>query len=224
MYYLTSPYNKESDRIGAPYESLEKAKEDAKKNERFGYVVYDSEGKLVYNPTTSLKASEILYQARIIADYMRKNGYSYGHASINPAIAKGMPDCDKLCSCDRLVSWALYNAGFTDQPYLHGLTDELIPFMLRHGFTEITDMNELMPGDVIYVGYRDQPAPYGHVFIHAGRAAQNDCYRYDAGSVDRIRCIGIYEAYNQSGQPFCQPLELSEKALFRIAYRPPTEK
>lgn len=223
MYYLTSPYNKKSHRVGEPYESLEEAKKDAKENERFGYVVYDSEGQLVYNPTTSLKAAEIVYEAKLVADYIRDNKYSYGHADINPPLAAGKEDCDKLCSCDRLVGWSLFNAGYTDQPRKHGLTSDLIPFMKRHGFTEITDMDELMPGDVVFVGYAGQPAPYGHVFLYAGKANRRNHYRYDAGSVDRIRCAGSYGSYFESGQPFCEPLELSSNALFMIAYRPPVE-
>lgn len=224
MYYVTTPYGEEENRIGS-YESLDTAKKQADDMVRFGYVVYDSKGEAVYCPAGSMNASKILYHAKDIADYMRDNNYTYGHAQINPAISKGDRRCERLASCDRFVGWALYEAGFSEgQPEKHGLMADLCPFLRKNGFTEITDKDELLPGDIVYVGYKGQPEPYGHVFIYAGEASRRTDYRYDAGSADRIKCAGQYASYHELGQPFNQPLELSSTALFCIAYRAPADK
>lgn len=224
MYFVTTPYNNEEHNIGS-YTSLDEAKALADEMVRFGYVVYDSNGEVAYCPTTSVTAAKILYHAKDIADYMRDNDYSYGHAQVNPAISKGDRRCEKLASCDRFVGWALYDAGFSEgQPEKHGLMADMCSFLRSNNFTEITDQNDLMPGDIVYVGYKGQPEPYGHVFIHAGKASRRTSYRYDAGSTDRIKCKGQYDEYFESGQPFNQALELSDSALFCIAYRAPADK
>ncbi|MDO4747902.1 MAG: RICIN domain-containing protein [Eubacteriales bacterium] len=217
-YRVTSPYN--TNCVGT-YSSFEEAKRVANSKTQYGYVVYDSTGACVYTPTSSLNASKIVWEAKWVADYQKKNNYLYGHAQVNPAISAGTPNCEKLVSCDRLVCWALYRAGWTDQPYKYGLTADMCAYLRAHGYTQITNKNNLMAGDIVFVGYPGQPEPYGHVFIYAGASSGGNSYRYDAGSTDRIRCVGAYAAYNSVGQPFNQPLELSSNAMFRIAYRAP---
>ena len=211
-YILTSPYNDLAEPVDT-FDDLEDAKTKADKQVRFGYVVYDSKGEIAYIPTPTLTAARILYEAKEICDYIRDNGYSYGHAAINPAIAKGEPDCDKLVSCDRLVGWALYDAGFVKkQPQKHGLMADLIPFLEKYGFTKITDVDEILPGDIIYVGSPGQAEPYGHVFINAGqRGKDGNYYRYDGGSNTRIR----------STQPSLEPISQPPNRVFICAYRAP---
>ena len=218
VYYVASPYN--TNRIGT-YSDLNQAKSVAKSKQQLGYVVYDSNGAFVYSPASSLDASRIVWEAKWVADYQKANNYNYGHAQINPAISAGTAGCEKLSSCDRFVGWALYRAGWTDQPYKYGFTSDFCTYLRNKGFTVITNPNDLLPGDIVFVGYAGQPEPYGHVFLYAGASSNGNHYRYDAGSVDRIRCVGAYASYNSTGQPFNQALELSSNRLFRIAYRCP---
>lgn len=222
-YYVGTPYGEKDARFPDTYEDLKAAEKVAKENERFGMVVCNDKGEIVYCPTSSVNAAKIVFKAKEVADYMRDNGYTYGHAAINPAIAKGQPDCEKLASCDRFVGWAMYEAGFVRrQPELHGLIS-MDNFWEYYGFTKITDMDELMPGDLICVGDPDGTDSYTHIFLYAGKAGRTNTYRYDAGSTDRIACVGAYASYHESGQPFCQPLELSSSAMFKFAQRPPVK-
>lgn len=210
-YYVRSPYNDESSQIGK-FDNLSEAKKAADEKKEYGYVVFDSEGEFIYAPGETLISAKLLYEAKIITDHIRDNGYTYGDCSINPALTVGMESCEKLVSCDRLVGWALYNAGYKEgQPTAHGLTSGLIPFMVERGFEKIDDPDDLLPGDVIYVGYEGQPEPYGHVFLYAGKGPDGNHYRYDGGSTTRI----------QSTQPSLEPLSYEPNRIFICAYRAP---
>ena len=225
-YRVASPYNTQS--IGT-YTSLASAQSAANAKVQLGYVVYDSNGKFVYTPATSLNASKILWEAKGVADYQKNNGFVYGDAKVNPFYDKS----EKVVSCDRFVGWALGNAGYVNgQPSTRGLPlpghnldlnyGSLETFLKLHGFTKITDINQVRAGDIVFVGYctnhtylapqyRSYPQ---HVFIAASNysaANGGQTYRYDAGSLSRIR----------SSQPFYEPLNYSSN-VFRFAYRAPS--
>lgn len=218
-YFVRSPYNDEDTQKGDTFTDLEKAKSIADDNARFGCVVFDNEGNIVYNPNPSLAASKILHHAKLDADYMRDKGYKYGDASENPALNKR----EKVVSCDRFVGWVLYDAGFNKnrQPSTKGYTlyttNNLEDLLKDLGFEKITDKNDVEAGDIVFVGtsyhlavpeaWKSYPK---HVFICAGREGRRgDHYRYDAGSDARI----------QSTQPSLEPLSTSG-AEFAFAYRP----
>ncbi len=224
-YSLRSPDNEEVDNgYWEDYDTVEEAVEYLEEMRQYGYVVYDSNGKLVYYPFDTLAQSKLLYYAKLVADYVAFNGYSYGNASKNPAFDRGKTE--KLVSCDRYVGWVLHDMGFVEgQPDSAGLglygSKNLENFLKENGFTKITDKKELKPGDIIFVGDSAEHYPNlqgawldypDHVFIYACPSTFNDqFYRYDAGSSRRI----------QSDQPSCEPLEYSPEKLFRFAYRLP---
>ncbi len=218
VYYIRSPYNDEKTQQGDEYTALNDAKTAADGMAQLGYVVFDSEGNLVYNPCPTLAAAKILFHAKSVADYIRDNNYKYGDANVNPALDK----TEKIVSCDRFVGWALYDAGFytNRQPSTKGFTlytTNPIENVLKNlRFEKITDESEVKAGDIIFVGNSQNiPVPEylkdypKHVFICAGPAARNNFYRYDAGSDKRL----------QSTQPSVEPLS-SSGAEFRFAYRP----
>jgi beta-N-acetylglucosaminidase len=223
-YRVASPYN--TNCLGT-FESLASAQSVAMSKVQLGYVVYDSNGKFVYTPATSLNASKILWEAKIVADYQRDNQWKYGDASVNPFYDKSQ----KIVSCDRYVGWVLGNAGYINgQPATRGLPlpghnldlnyGSLETFLKLNGFTKITNMSEVKAGDIVFVGYctnhtylapqyRSYPQ---HVFIAASNYSSNgQTYRYDAGSDARIR----------STQPSYEPLNYSSNP-FRFAYRAPS--
>jgi hypothetical protein len=222
-YRVASPYNTSC--IGT-YSSLASAKSAANSKVQLGYVVYDSNGKCVYTPATSLNASKILWEAKGVADYQRANGFVYGDAKANPFYDKS----ERVVSCDRFVGWALGNAGYINgQPAKRGLPlpghnldlnyGSLETFLKLNGFTKITNINEVKAGDIVFVGYctnhtylapqyRSYPQ---HVFICASNYTGGNTYRYDAGSLTRIR----------SNQPVNEPLNYASNP-FRFAYRAPS--
>ena len=211
-YTVASPYNTNS--IGK-YDTLSEAKSVANSKVHMGYVVFDSNGKFVYTAATSLTASKIIWEAKITADYIRDKGWKYGDAKKNPYLDKS----EKVVSCDRFVGWVLGEVGFTSgQPSTAGLNlVALEQFMIKNGFTKITDVTKIEAGDIVYVGHFSAPGTTSyniprHVFVAASsyKAGNGVTYRYDAGSNSRI----------QSTQPSREPL-VHEGDVFRYAYRAP---
>ena len=151
--------------------------------------------------------TEFLNAAQEVTDYVRENGFTYGHAEHMPPV-NGETNSDgiKRISCDRLVSWALYKCGYTDQPE-YGLTTSaaaspLMEYCKKQGWEKIESVDEIKAGDIVFVGQTNaEKTSASHVFICAGENK-----RYDCGSAARI----------QSQQPFNEPI--SENLV--CAYRP----
>lgn len=173
---------------------------------QYGYRVADESGRVVYAPYSLLQC-DILREAKAVTEYARANGFTYGDAPINPAIDHRA----KKVSCDRLVCWVLYRAGFTEQPFVQGVVvSAMHTWAEKNGFLEITDKTALEPGDIVLVRPNRSGTYALHTFLYAGETdTAGCCYRYDHGSDDRIR----------SDQPNAQPLELDGAPFWR-AYRP----
>ncbi len=208
-YTVTCPYGTT---VYGQYESLEEAK--ANTQAHYGQVVRQG-GNVVYNPCPTMAAARILHHAKLDADYARIQDYTYGDASVNPALNKS----EKVVSCDRFVGWVLYDAGFARdrQPATKGFTlyGPMENLLISLGFQKHTNLADVRPGDIIFVGYSNNlavPANYKnypcHVFISAGAYGANT-YRYDAGSNTRLDSV----------QPSYEPLSYSNMP-FRFAYRP----
>lgn len=191
-----------------PMDSLDDAKAYADENARFGCVVVDNEGALVYAPL-GRTVSEFLYEAKQVTDYVRDHSFTYGDAPINPAINHDA----KLVSCDRLVDWALYRLGYVDQTASHGMAVggcpgyvQLADWCAEHGFTKIDNQDDLKAGDIIFIRLNAGGFP-GHTFILASdKYEDGNYYRYDCGKTERIR----------STQPSYEPI-----SEFAFAYRLP---
>lgn len=223
-YFIRSPYNENSTQQFNAFNTLEEAKEKLEDIKQLGYVIYDSKGQVAYHPYETFAQSRILYQAKVVADYARETGYTYGNASLNPAYDLGKTE--KLVSCDRFVAWALHFAGYTKESEpdsilsLYG-NENLENYLIENDFERIENIEDVQGGDVIFVGDSQEHYPNlqgfwleypDHVFICAGKSSSGAFYRYDAGSTKRI----------QSVQPSNEPLEYSGKE-FKFAYRAPAE-
>ena len=182
--------------------SYDEAKAYANENKLYGSVVMKNK-EVVYAPCGEM-GSEILYQAKIVCDFIRDDGFVYGNAPINPAFDHEA----HIVSCDRLVDWVLYRAGFTDQPYESGKCVEspgLTNWCIDNGFTKISKLDDVLPGDVVFVRPNDAGYPQ-HTFINAGLGSPGLYYRYDGGSDTRL----------QSTQPSLEGI-----SGFMYAYRAP---
>ncbi len=173
-------------------------------NYLYGAIVTDELGKLLYAPHGEVSAT-LLYNGKIVCDYVRDNAFVYGHAPINPAFNHDA----RIVSCDRLVDWILFKSGIVDQPVKHGKCcsgPPLTNWCIDHGFRKIESIEELEPGDVVFVRPSDKGHPL-HVFMHAGKGEEEGMYyRYDGGTNARLR----------STQPSCEPIN-----DFMYAYRAP---
>ena len=219
-YYVRSVFKDESTEIGR-YDTIEDAKYFADKNAQTGHVVFDKKGNVVYSTYSEL-VTTLMREGKWVADFVRTNGFTYGNASLNPGYNWANPDkpvdgSEKIVSCDRLVDWILWRAGYTDQrtsngPVVHDSFSYDQPHTLAYyceskGFIKITDVNELQAGDICFVS----PGPNGragHVYMCAGPVnnGSGNYYRYDGGSNNWINTV-------QPGSSLANP-------NFLFAYRP----
>lgn len=159
--------------------------------------------------------TKFLDAAKEVTTYVKENGFTYGHAEHMPPDSNGETNSDgvKRISCDRLVAWALYKCGYTDQPEC-GLTTSaggspLMDYCKEKGWERIEDVNQVQAGDIVFSGETNaDKSVAAHTFICAGKDL-----RYDCGSADRIQLTGAYSSY--TSQPFSEPI-----TDFICAYRP----
>lgn len=190
---------------GSVYQSLEDAKAACDKQKKFGCRVADGNGNVVYTPY-SLLQSDLLREGHYITEYARKTGFKYGDSCTNP----GINHRPLRTSCDRLVDWILYRAGFTDQPLVQGcVVSNLVSWCERMGFKRITNAKDLTAGDIIFVRPDKNGSPQ-HVFMLASDIdGKGNSLRYDHGSDTRIN----------SKQPSSESVSKPE-APFICAFRP----
>lgn len=163
---------------------------------------------------------KIMQEAQIVTDFARDNNFIYGDAQINPAInwrnlsvADAIDPKERVVSCDRLVSWVLFRAGFTDyQNYKNGA--HLHSIFKACNFEMITNVKNLQAGDIVFIDTNGLPGD-DHVFLCASSHLGNNVYlRYDHGSNERIQCRKGSEV-TPGKQPFKETI-----SGFLYAYRP----
>ena len=190
--------------LGDAFATLENAKRRCDSKKQFGYRVANEKGEIVYTPNTLLQ-SNLLRDGHYVTEYAREMKFKYGDSCTNP----GINHRPLRTSCDRLVDWVLYRAGFTDQPLVQGRVVSNMPEWCEEmGFKKITRMEDLQPGDIIFVRPHAQGFPL-HTFMLASNYNGNSTLRYDHGSDHRI----------MSSQPSTEPVSYSD-APFMYAYRP----
>ena len=139
--------------------------------------------------------------------------WAHGLATEEPKLSKMkygcstvLPPCDDgYISCDRLISRALYNLGYTDQQSGGMVCGNSDSYLTSHGFTKITDPSQLQPGDIVSVGHGDHVA---HMFvINSYDSATDECTIYDMGcdewllSEQPLKTTMAAKTYNRSPSP-----------------------
>ena len=197
-------------------EDIDKTAKKKKEQEEKHPRTVDGGGGTIGDPaspnlTGNAWVQALLSGAKEVTDYIRAHNFTYGYATVNPALDQSQG----IVACDNCVGWFLYKAGYTDgQPSFYGLDlSSSQTFMQQRGFTKITDPSKLQPGDIVYVNPNASGFP-GHVFLLGNYIGDGIWERYDCGSVDRIRLTGGYSGY--SSQPFHEPIN-----NFAFAYRSP---
>ena len=189
---------------GKAYTSLESAVKRCDRMKQYGYRVANEKGEVVYTPYTLLQCN-LLREGNYVTVYARETKFTYGDSPTNPAVNHR----PLRTSCDRLVDWILYRAGFTDQPLVQGKVVSNLPEWCEEmGFQKITRMEDLQAGDIIFVRPHSQGFPL-HTFMLASDYKGNSTLRYDHGSDSRI----------MSNQPSTEPVTYPD-APFMYAYRP----
>ncbi len=194
---------------GKAFSSLEEAQKRCDKLKQFGYRVVNEKGEIVYTPYSLLQCN-LLREGNYVTAYAKEQEFKYGDSCTNPAINHR----PQRTSCDRLVDWILYRAGFTDQPSVQGMVvSTLHTWCEEMGFEKITRIEDLQAGDIVFVRPASDGGPQ-HVFMLASEVERAQALRYDHGSDTRI----------MSDQPTREPVSYGD-APFLFAYRPvATEK
>ena len=193
------------DNVRNVYATLEEAIEVCDKYEKYGYRVANEKGEIVYVPYSVLQ-SNLLREGYYIVNYARVEKFKYGDSCTNP----GINHRPHYTSCDRLVDWILYRAGFTDQPLVQGKVVTNLPeWCEAMGFEKITREQDLQAGDIIFVRPSSQGLPL-HTFMLASDYKSGSALRYDHGSDTRIM---------NKKQPTKEPISYGD-APFMYAYRP----
>ncbi|MGN1329843.1 MAG: hypothetical protein ACI4VN_00695, partial [Clostridia bacterium] len=172
------------------------------------------DNKISKNETDEQFVVDFLKAANAITKQVDEENYEYGNAEFMPPQTDGTTNSDgsKKISCDRMVSWALYQCGYKDTPECGlcvGQDGTFIEYCENKEWKRIEDVNEVQAGDIVFTGQLDDEGMKArHVFICAGENK-----RYDCGSQDRIRLEGSYSGYTS------QPFEESIGSDFMCAYR-----
>ena len=189
---------------GDAYSSLDSAMKRCDRMKQYGYRVANEKGEVVYTPYTLLQCN-LLREAKFVTEYAKENRFKYGDSCTNP----GINHRPLRTSCDRLVDWVLYRAGYTDQPLVQGcVVSNLVDWCEEKGFERITNVNDLQPGDIVFVRPHADGGPQ-HVYMVASEVKNGSALRYDHGSDSRI----------MSNQPTSEPISYGD-APFMYAYRP----
>lgn len=131
-----------------------------------------------------ISVSQFLTSVKNVYEMAHNGGYQYGDSNSQ------VPCADGVISCDRLVARALWDLGFTDQPRGGVVVSQLPSYLTGHGFSQITDMSSLKPGDVCVT---TENGGFDHTFvITAYDCDTQTCNKYDMGAQWRI----------ESAQPF----------------------
>ena len=152
-----------------------------------GYYLVSHKGNKGFVPQAAVKyVSESITARTFLQAVKATQEYARVHRYIWADSQSKVPATDGKISCDRLVSRALYDLGFTDQvkggaALGRGFED----FLLKCGFKKSMKLSDAKPGSVLVV--INPSGSSRHVFVIA--EAKNGKYkRYDCGSTAWIRC------------------------------------
>lgn len=161
----------------------------------FCYIDYEEE----------MNVNQLIASSRAVYEMAHNGHYRYGDSHTLP------PCTDGIISCDRLIARALWNLGYTSQPQGGITVINMEQYLLRWGFTKITNINALKAGDIVLFRNNDlRPNAAWHTFILTSFASPNLVSKYDMGAQWRI----------DAQQPFtCALNEWGGNRVFYAAFR-----
>lgn len=139
-------------------------------------------GGATVKKASDLDPDDWIVAVKAVAEYARVHNYTYGDSHATP------PTADKKISCDRLVTRALWDRGFTDQPVstttTSGITvGSMDKYLVNHGFEKGTSFSDIRKGSIVVVG---DTVPR-HTFVTVSYDPNTKTFvKYDCGSQARI--------------------------------------
>lgn len=174
--------NKEYDRNGDSCAVKTYAWNDAKIR-NFCYIDYED----------GMNASQLINACKGVYEMAHNGRFKYGDSHSLP------PCADGIISCDRLIARALWNLSYTDQP-AGGITVlNMESYLVNHGFTKITDQNQVKAGDIVLMKWNGetQPSARWHTYLVTAVTKSGSTItinKYDMGSQERIEAAQPFVA------------------------------
>lgn len=132
-----------------------------------------------------IKAADRVHQDEINWTYSVGADLYWGN------IEMSMNNPNKVTCCATYVSCAIYKAGYFDESSMNSFNynecTALYTFLTSAGWSEVNSYDELEPGDIVFMDYKNGGKQYDHVQIYAG----NDTW-YNAGDTSAIQKASPY--------------------------------
>ena len=114
-------------------------------------------------------------------EYAKNHNYHYGNSHAKP------PTSDGIISCDRLISKALWDIGYTDQDAGGVVVAEMESYLLSRGWKKSTNIQDCKYGSVVLVGPNGVNGAPSHAFVCVGYNPSTGVMQtYDEGAEWRI--------------------------------------
>ena len=121
--------------------------------------------------------------------YAKNNGYHYGDSQAIP------PTSDGLISCDRLISKALWDLGYTDQKNGGEDVVGLTSYLPSHGFIKSTNIRDCKYGSIVVVSHNGVNGPPHHAFVvYSYNPTTGAMKTFDEGAEWRITANQPFDA------------------------------
>lgn len=133
------------------------------------------------NATDEEFVEKFLKSAKEVTTYIKENGFEYGNADYMPPKSDGTTteDGSKKISGDRMVAWALYKSGYTDQPesgLCVGEKGDFVDYCESKEWQRIENIDDVQAGDIVFTGQLDNEGLKAkNVFICAGEGQNYNC-------------------------------------------------
>lgn len=133
------------------------------------------------NATDEEFVEKFLKSAKEVTTYIKENGFEYGNADYMPPKSDGTTteDGSKKISGDRMVAWALYKSGYTDQPesgLCVGEKGDFVDYCESKEWQRIENVDDVQAGDIVFTGQLDDEGLKAkNVFICAGEGQNYNC-------------------------------------------------
>ena len=128
-----------------------------------------------HNSNFPITKAQFIASLQNVVDTARENHYQYGDSHAED------PTTDGLISCDRLISKALWDLGYTDQHSGGMGVGELDDYLSSHGFIRSTSMQDITDCSIMLVKHQGEDY-FGHAYVALGfdfNTMTGD--RYDTG-------------------------------------------
>ena len=111
-----------------------------------------------HNSNFPITKAQFIASLQNVVDTARDNHYQYGDSHAED------PTTDGLISCDRLISKALWDLGYTDQ-HAGGMgVGELDEYLSSHGFIRSTSMQDITDCSIMLVKHQGEDY-FGHAYV-----------------------------------------------------------